>query len=114
MKLSSACDGSRGSSDAIQERVKTLEASFVAKDKAISELEALPMERQRMVSSIETMLGARNTENTAQVALISRIQSGLDDHKKKLKESLDGQQAIKEEYVDLSFELTYEFQLRNP
>uniref|UniRef100_A0A803NKD3 Uncharacterized protein n=1 Tax=Cannabis sativa TaxID=3483 RepID=A0A803NKD3_CANSA len=84
--LSSARDGSRGSSDALQER-----------------------DRQRMVSGLETMLGARNTENITQATFIFELQSDLDDHKKKLQEALDGYHAIREECADLSSELTYEF-----
>uniref|UniRef100_A0A803PYL2 Uncharacterized protein n=1 Tax=Cannabis sativa TaxID=3483 RepID=A0A803PYL2_CANSA len=60
------------------------------------------------------MLNARNAKNTAQTALISGLHIDLVDHKKKLQEVLDGQQAIREEYVDMSSELTYEFKLHNP
>uniref|UniRef100_A0A803PHY2 Uncharacterized protein n=1 Tax=Cannabis sativa TaxID=3483 RepID=A0A803PHY2_CANSA len=97
-----------------RERVKVFEASLAAKDRANFELEFLLAKKQRMVSRLEIMLSARNTENTNQVALISGLQTDLEEHKKKLHEALDGQQAIKEYYLDLSFELTYEFFLGNP
>uniref|UniRef100_A0A803PZN3 Uncharacterized protein n=1 Tax=Cannabis sativa TaxID=3483 RepID=A0A803PZN3_CANSA len=90
MKLSSACDDSRGSSDTFQERMKVLEVSVAIKDKVNAELEVLLIEKQRMVSGLETMLSAKNTENTNQVALISRLQTDLEEHKKKLQEALDG------------------------
>uniref|UniRef100_A0A803PIX0 Uncharacterized protein n=1 Tax=Cannabis sativa TaxID=3483 RepID=A0A803PIX0_CANSA len=113
MKLSSARDGSWGSLDAFQERVKILEASLMVKEKVNSYLEALLAKRQRMVFGLGTMLGARNVENTAQAALIFVFQSDLDDHENKLQEALDVQQTIREEYVDLSSELAYEFHLYN-
>uniref|UniRef100_A0A803PT70 Uncharacterized protein n=1 Tax=Cannabis sativa TaxID=3483 RepID=A0A803PT70_CANSA len=97
MKLSLAHDGSLGSSDALWDQVKTLEASFVVKDKAISKLEALLAERQRMVYGLETMLGARNTDNTTQATFISGLKFDLDEHKEKLRKALDGQQAIRED-----------------
>uniref|UniRef100_A0A803PA18 Uncharacterized protein n=1 Tax=Cannabis sativa TaxID=3483 RepID=A0A803PA18_CANSA len=55
----------------------------------------------------------RKKENTTKAATISRLEAELMGHKEKLRAALDGQQALKDEYVGLSLELIYEFKLRN-
>uniref|UniRef100_A0A803Q2F2 Uncharacterized protein n=1 Tax=Cannabis sativa TaxID=3483 RepID=A0A803Q2F2_CANSA len=89
MKLSSLRDSSWGSSNALREQMKTMEASLLAKDNAM------------------------NKENTTQPAFISRLESELAGHEESVRVALDGQQAIKEEYVELSSKLTYVFKLHN-
>uniref|UniRef100_A0A803PZ66 Uncharacterized protein n=1 Tax=Cannabis sativa TaxID=3483 RepID=A0A803PZ66_CANSA len=70
MKLSLSCDSSRGSSIALCELIKILEAAFITKEAnllvkghALSEIEALSLQNQSMISGLEAMLGTRNQEN---------------------------------------------------
>uniref|UniRef100_A0A803P128 Uncharacterized protein n=1 Tax=Cannabis sativa TaxID=3483 RepID=A0A803P128_CANSA len=97
----------------VRAKVKNLEASLLVKDRAMAEMEALLIERRSMISGLETMLSTRNKENTTHATFISRLESNLAKHEERLRAALEGQQAIREEYVDLSSELTYEFKLCN-
>uniref|UniRef100_A0A803QCC6 Uncharacterized protein n=1 Tax=Cannabis sativa TaxID=3483 RepID=A0A803QCC6_CANSA len=104
MKFSLSIDNSNGSSSALHEQIKTLEAylltkeaNLMAKGQALAEMEVLGLLSQNMISGLDTMLGTRNQENTMQAANISKLDTDLTGCDEKLRVALDGQQAIKDE-----------------